>query len=554
MSTSSSRTSRPGRAIVALLVILIAGASVIFLQGTTKIRFGLDLQGGTSVVLQPRVDGASGSVTAASIDQAVSIIRQRVNSLGVAESEVVAQGSGINRQIVISVPGESGERVVDLVGQTAELRFRQVLAVGSAVEAPAAPAPAPSASASASASTSATPAPSGSKLNKSAPAMSNPSPAASPIVTPNTTANTEPVATPADAQVSDELSQQFAALDCTDEKNLVGGGDDPDKPLVTCDRDGTSRFVLGPAEVLGRQVRTATAGIDQQGTGGWFVSLAFNKDGTKKFGEITQRVVSLTPPQNQVAIVLDGLVVSAPRIIDAILGGQAQITGNFTQQEASDLANVLKYGSLPLAFDRGEVQQVSPTLGSDQLRAGILAGALGLLLVIVYSFFYYRALGIVTVGSLALAALLLWMAAIILGKNVGFTLTLAGIAGTIVAIGITADSFIIYFERLRDEIREGRTFRSAVESAWVRARRTIVISDLVSLIAATLLFIFAIGGVRGFAFTLGLTTIIDLLIIFLFTKPLITLLAKVPFFANGHPLSGLDARRVVRGNTGGKQS
>ena len=552
MSTSSSRTSRPGRAIVALLVILIAGASVIFLQGTTKIRFGLDLQGGTSVVLQPRVDGASGSVTAASIDQAVSIIRQRVNSLGVAESEVVAQGSGINRQIVISVPGESGERVVDLVGQTAELRFRQVLAVGSAVEAPAAPAPTPAPSASAE--SSATPAPSGSKLKKSAPIMSDPSPAASPIVTPNTTANPQPVATPADAQVSDELSQQFATLDCTDEKNLVGGGDDPDKPLVTCDRDGTSRFVLGPAEVLGRQVRTATAGIDQQGTGGWFVSLAFNKDGTKKFGEITQRVVSLTPPQNQVAIVLDGLVVSAPRIIDAILGGQAQITGNFTQQEASDLANVLKYGSLPLAFDRGEVQQVSPTLGSDQLRAGILAGALGLLLVIVYSFFYYRALGIVTVGSLALAALLLWMAAIILGKNLGFTLTLAGIAGTIVAIGITADSFIIYFERLRDEIREGRTFRSAVESAWVRARRTIVISDLVSLIAATLLFIFAIGGVRGFAFTLGLTTIIDLLIIFLFTKPLITLLAKVPFFANGHPLSGLDARRVIRGNTGGKQS
>jgi preprotein translocase subunit SecD len=538
----STSTSRPGRALVALLVILIAGASVIFLQGTTKIRFGLDLQGGTSVVLQPRVDGANGSVTAASIDQAVSIIRQRVNSLGVAESEVVAQGSGINRQIIISVPGESGERVVDLVGQTAELRFRQVLAVGSAVEAPA---PTPT--------NSATPAPSGSKLNKSAPFFSNPAPAPSPLVTPNTIADPQ-VAAPIDAQVSDELSQQFAKLDCTNEENLVGGSDDPDKPLVTCDRDGISRYVLGPAEVLGRQVRTATAGIDQQGTGGWFVSLAFNKEGTKKFGEITQRVVSLTPPQNQVAIVLDGLVVSSPRIVDAILGGQAQITGNFTQQEASDLANVLKYGSLPLAFDRGEVQQVSPTLGSDQLRAGILAGALGLLLVIVYSFFYYRALGIVTVGSLALAALLLWMSTIILGENLGFTLTLAGIAGTIVAIGITADSFIIYFERLRDEIREGRSFRSAVESAWVRARRTIIISDVVSLIAATLLFIFAVGGVRGFAFTLGLTTLIDLLIIFLFTKPLITVLAKVPFFANGHPLSGLDARRVIRGNTGGKQS
>ena len=550
MSTS---TSRPGRALVALLVILIAGASVIFLEGTTKIRFGLDLQGGTSVVLQPRVDGANGAVTAEAIDQAVSIIRQRVNSLGVAESEVVAQGSGINRQIVISVPGESGERVVDLVGQTAELRFRQVLAVGSAVEAP--PAPAPSASAATpAASTAATPAPSGSKLTKSAPYFADPTPAPSPLVTPNTAASAQPVATSADAQISDELSKKFATLDCTDEKNLVGGGDNPDQPLVTCDRDGTSRFVLGPAEVLGRQVRTATAAIDQQGAGGWFVSLAFNKEGTKKFGEITQRVVSLTPPQNQVAIVLDGLVVSAPRIIDAILGGQAQITGNFTQQEASDLANVLKYGSLPLAFDRGEVQQVSPTLGSDQLRAGIMAGALGLILVVIYSFFYYRALGIVTVGSLALAALLLWMAAIILGKNLGFTLTLAGIAGTIVAIGITADSFIIYFERLRDEIREGRTFRSAVESAWVRARRTIIISDVVSLIAATLLFIFAIGGVRGFAFTLGLTTIIDLLIIFLFTKPLITFLAKVPFFANGHPLSGLDARRVIRGTSGGKQS
>ena len=545
----STTTSRPGRAFVALLVILIAGASVIFLQGSTKIRYGLDLQGGTSVVLQPRVDSASGSITAAAIDQAVEIIRQRVNSLGVAESEVVAQGSGVNRQIVISVPGETGQRVVDLVGQTAELRFRQVLAVGSAVQPAAAPA--------ASASPSATPSASGSKLNKSAPRFSNPSPAASatpePIVTPNTVATPEVAADPLAGQVSDELSKKFATLDCTDEKNLVGGGDDPDQPLVTCDRDGTARFVLGPAEVLGRQVRSASAAIDQQGTGGWFVTLNFNKEGTKKFGEITQRVVSLTEPQNQVAIVLDGLVVSAPRIIDAILGGQAQITGNFTQQEASDLANVLKYGSLPLAFDRGEVQQVSPTLGSDQLRAGVMAGALGLILVIIYSFFYYRALGIVTVGSLALAALLLWMSTVILGENLGFTLTLAGIAGTIVAIGITADSFIIYFERLRDEMREGRSLRSAAESAWIRARRTIVISDVVSLIAAVLLFIFAIGGVRGFAFTLGLTTLIDLLIIFLFTKPLVTVLSKIPFFANGHRLSGLDTSRVLRGTTGGRQ-
>ena len=317
-------------------------------------------------------------------------------------------------------------------------------------------------------------------------------------------------------------------------------------PFVTCDRDGSARYILGPAEVLGTQVKKATAAIDQAGSGGWYVALDFNKEGTTKFGAITQRVVSLTAPQNQVAIVLDGLVVSAPRIISAIIGGSAQITGDFTQQEASDLANVLKYGSLPLAFDRGEVQQVSPTLGTDQLRAGLLAGGLGLILVILYSLFYYRALGLVTVGSLGLASLLLYLIIVVLGENIGFTLTLAGIAGAIVAIGITADSFIIYFERLRDEIREGRSLRSAVENGWTRARRTIIISDVVSLIAALLLYIFAIGNVRGFAFALGLTTIVDLIVVFLFTKPIITLLANVRFFRDGHPLSGLDAHKVVR--------
>ena len=524
------------------------GASV-FIQGATQVRLGLDLRGGTSVVLQPRISvGQEGKVTNEAIDQAVSIIRQRVNSLGVAESEVVAQGSGTNRQILISVPGESGERVVELVGQTAELRFRQVLATGGAVDAPA-PAPA----ASTTATPAATPSGSSSKLSKSAPYFADPAP----IVTPKASTPAAPAATPpTDAQAQavsaagELLSQEFAALDCTKEESTRGGGgDSPDLPFVTCDRDGTARYVLGPAEVLGTQVKKATAAIDQQGSGGWYVALDFNKEGTTKFGAVTQRVVSLAAPQNQVAIVLDGLVVSAPRIISAITGGSAQITGDFTQQEASDLANVLKYGSLPLAFDRGEVQQVSPTLGTDQLRAGLLAGGLGLILVILYSLFYYRALGLVTVGSLSLAALLLYLTVVVLGENIGFTLTLAGIAGAIVAIGITADSFIIYFERLRDEIREGRSLRSAVENGWVRARRTILISDVVSLIAAVLLYIFAIGNVRGFAFALGLTTVIDIIIVFLFTKPIITLLANVPFFRDGHPLSGLDAHKVVRGTT-----
>ena len=551
MSQTSS-TSRPGRSLTALLLILVALTASIFIQGAGQVRLGFDLRGGTSVVLQPRITvGQEGKVTNEAIDQAVSIIRQRVNSLGVAESEVVAQGSGTNRQILISVPGESGERVVELVGQTAELRFRQVLATGGAVEAPA---PAPSASAVVTPE-AATPQPStsGSKLSKSAPYFASQTP--DPIVTPKATtpAPAPAPAPPPDAQAQaaaaagELLSQEFAALDCTkDESTRGGGGDSPDLPFVTCDRDGSARYILGPAEVLGTQVKKATAAIDQAGSGGWYVALDFNKEGTTKFGAITQRVVSLTAPQNQVAIVLDGLVVSAPRIISAIIGGSAQITGDFTQQEASDLANVLKYGSLPLAFDRGEVQQVSPTLGTDQLRAGLLAGGLGLILVILYSLFYYRALGLVTVGSLGLASLLLYLIIVVLGENIGFTLTLAGIAGAIVAIGITADSFIIYFERLRDEIREGRSLRSAVENGWTRARRTIIISDVVSLIAALLLYIFAIGNVRGFAFALGLTTIVDLIVVFLFTKPIITLLANVRFFRDGHPLSGLDAHKVVR--------
>ena len=380
MSTTSS-TSRPGRSFIALLLIFVGLGASVFIQGATEVRLGLDLRGGTSVILQPRISaGQEGKVTNESIDQAVTIIRQRVNSLGVAESEVVAQGSGTNRQILISVPGESGERVVELVGQTAELRFRQVLATGGAVEVPA-PAPAPAPAATPSGSTS--------KLSKSAPYFADPAP----IVTPKaSTPAPAPASTPeSDAQAQavaaagELLSQQFAALDCTKEESTRGGGgDSPELPLVTCDRDGSARYVLGPAEVLGTQVKNASAAIDQEGSGGWFVSLDFNKEGSGQFSAVTQRVVSLTAPQNQVAIVLDGLVVSAPRIISAITGGSAQITGDFTQQEASDLANVLKYGSLPLAFDRGEIQQVSPTLGTDQLRAGLLAGGLGLILVVIY--------------------------------------------------------------------------------------------------------------------------------------------------------------------------
>ena len=482
-------TARPARSLAILALVLIALTGLVFVQGATAVRLGLDLRGGTSVTLQPRIaPGENGKVTNEAIDQAVSIIRQRVNSLGVAESEVAAQGSGTARQIVISVPGDTGRRVVELVGQTAELRFRQVLAVAAS------------------------------------------------------TGAVDPAATPATG-ISPEVNAKFAALDCTKAENLQGSGSDaPTDTIVACDRAGTAKYILAPAEVLGRQISKASAGLDAQSGSAWYVSLTFNGEGTAAFGAITSRVTSLASPLNQVAIVLDGLVVSAPRINEAIPSGSAQITGSFTQLEAQDLANVLKYGALPLAFDRGEVQQVSPTLGADQLSAGLLAGGLGLGLVLLYSLLYYRGLGLVTVGSLAIAGSLVYLLFLLLGEWIGFTLTLAGIAGAIVAIGVTADSFIIYFERIRDEIREGRSLRTAVETGWSRARRTILVADFVSIIAAVLLYFFAVGGVRGFAFTLGLTTLVDLIVVFAFTKPIVTILTKMNFFASGHPLSGLSAK------------
>ncbi|MCX6449440.1 MAG: protein translocase subunit SecD [Actinobacteria bacterium] len=487
--------SKALRTISILLLTILAFTGVAFVLGATSFKLGLDLQGGTSVTLQPRIeDGQTGKVTTEAIDQAIAIIRQRVNSLGVAESEVSAQGSGVNRQIVISVPGETGRRIVDLVGQTAELRFRPVLAEGAA---------------------NAT----------------------------STTTDTRTATLP--AGVTPELNSQFAALDCTLPQNRQGGGGGSEAAtIVSCDRAGISKFILAPAEVLGRQVTKASAVINTQSASGWYVVLDFNGEGTNKFGAMTSRLTTLPPPQNQAAIVLDGLVYSAPRINEAIRTGSAQITGNFTQLEAQDLANVLKYGALPLAFDRGEVQQISPTLGADQLHGGLLAGGLGLLLVVLYSMLYYRGLGIVSVGSLGVATIIALLSFLLLGEWIGFTLTLAGIAGAIVAIGITADSFIVYFERIRDEVREGRSLKSAVETGWVRARRTVIVADAVSMIAAVMLYFFAVGGVRGFAFTLGLTTVIDLIVVFFFTKPLITFLAKFSFYNQGHNLSGFSAKSL----------
>ncbi len=523
ISKSIKSQAKPGRTLAILALILIAFSALAFIQGD-KVKLGLDLRGGTSVTLQPRV-AKGGTVSSASIAQAVAIIRQRVNAFGVAEAQVTAQGTGNNQQIVISVPGATGTSIVDKVGQTAELRFRQVLAVG--------------AGNSKTTSTSST--------STSTVTVPKPGTKATPTPTPTKAATLTPTYP---AGVTAALDAQFAALDCTKTANRQGGNlDSPGSAIVACSADhnkipDTNKYILGPAEVVGTDISTASAQLDQTNGNGWMVLLNFKSSGTSKFGAITTRVVKLGAPQNQVAVVLDGLVVTAPTIQSAITAGNAQITGNFTQADASTLADQLKYGALPLAFDRGDVQQVSPTLGANQLHDGLLAGLLGLILVVLYSILYYRGLGIVSVGSLTIAGGITYLLFILLGKWIGFSLSLAGIAGAIVSIGITADSFIVYFERLRDEVREGRSLRTAVDTGWTRAKRTIIVADSVSLIAAALLYFFAVGDVRGFAATLGLTTFVDLFVVFFFTKPLVTMFSRMHFFASGHPLSGFSAKSL----------
>jgi len=317
--------------------------------------------------------------------------------------------------------------------------------------------------------------------------------------------------------------------------------------------NGTSgvwyKFVLAPAQVLGSQIKSASA-TPQQSSTFWQVNLNFNGAGGKAFGTLTSQMYSrygkTSSPLDDLAVVLDGQVVSFPSINQgAILGGSAQIYGSFDQAQATNLATVLSYGSLPLTFHQEAEETITPQLGHDQLAAGLLAGAIGLILVVCYLLLYYRGLAIVAVSSLAIAAVLTYLSVIVLGKYQGFALSLAGIAGLIVAVGITADSFVVFFERLRDEVREGgKSLRAAVEHGWTRARRTILVSYTVSFLAAALLYYFSIGDVKGFAFTLGLTTIIDLVVVFTFTKPVMTLLARTKFFGGGHPLSGLDPARL----------
>jgi preprotein translocase subunit SecD len=330
--------------------------------------------------------------------------------------------------------------------------------------------------------------------------------------------------------------------------------DNANAQIVSCDSQG-NKYALDVAKVPGTQILTASANLSTT-SNEWEVLLTLKGAGTTAYATLTSDMFSKyysagggNPLSSDywldtIAVVLDGNVVTAPEVISAIPGGTSQITGNFTQAQATQLANVLQYGSLPLTFKILTANTVSATLGHAQLVGGLIAAAIGLALVVIYSFLYYRGLGLVSVASLVIAGTLALLSVMLLTKYQNFTLELSGIAGLIVAIGITADSFVVFFERLRDEVREGKQLRPAVEAGWKRARRTILVSDTVSFIAAVLLYYFSIGEVKGFAYTLGLTTLIDVIVVFLFTHPMVTLLARTKFYGNGHPLSGLDPARL----------
>jgi preprotein translocase subunit SecD len=575
---SPSNVPKPGRTLFALFAVIAILAGIALLQGQTKPKLGLDLAGGTTVTLTAKTEKGKNPPSDL-MNQAVKIMTQRVNGLGVSDAEVAKQGSN---NIVVNVPGEGQSRVVGLIGTTAKLQFRQVYAYTDGKPAAGGATPSPSASPSGTASPSGRPS---TKPSASTSPSASATPRkravsdalAAPTPTPSGSATPSPTASPSSPLVSPSPStgaqtypgvtdkaviQQFESLDCYNGDRHAPGANDPNRKFVAAcaqkvENGQVGKYILGPVRVLGENVKSATAmpPNSQQGQASWSVSLKFDGKGARQFGDVTTDASKAyqsdaSSPQAQVAIVLDGQVVSAPQINQgAITGGSASIDGpadSFTQQYATDLANVLKYGALPLEFKQSSIDEVSSTLGSDQLTGGLIAGAIGLGLVVFYCLLYYRGLGLVAVSSLIVASVITYEAVVILGEGMGFRLSLPHIIGLIVSIGITADSFIVYFERLRDELRAGRRLRSSVENAWKRARRTILVADAVTFLAAVVLYFLAVGGVAGFAFAMGLTTLIDIVVVFFFTKPMVALLSRTAFFGRGHPMSGLDAKRLRR--------
>jgi preprotein translocase subunit SecD len=560
---SASAQSKPGRSLALILIAIVALTGGMFASGHNTPRLGIDLAGGTSITLRAVAQpGEESSINKTNMDTAVDIMNRRVNGLGVSEAEVQTQGS---RNIIVNIPkGTNSEEARQQVGTTAKLYFRPVLATEASTGA-ATTSPSPSASGSASSSPSSSPSSkasaSSSKTDSATPtatatsqgraasdalkadATSSASPSASASASATPSASSSAAATEAAAK----LEAQYTALDCSKKSaQNIGKNAKAEDATVACGQVSGVwyKYVLGPAAVDGTDVKKAAAVLNTTTAAGWQVTMDFTGKGGDKFAKVTGELAKNTAPQNEFGIVLDGEVVSAPYVKEALTGGSAEISGSFSQTEAQDLANMLKYGALPLTFKEASVTTVTAALGGEQLHAGLIAGAIGLALVIIYLVVYYRGLSIIAIASLLVSAVLTYVLMSLLGPTIGFALNLPAVCGAIVAIGITADSFIVFFERIRDEIREGRSLRPAVERAWPRARRTILVSDFVSFLAAAVLFIVTVGKVQGFAFTLGLTTVLDVVVVFFFTKPLMTLLARRKFYASGHKWSGLDPKAL----------
>jgi len=569
---SSPAPVQPYRYLALFLVMLVGVYLLIFLTGSkqAKPKLGIDLQGGTRVTLTARTPDGS-KPTREALDQAQQIISARVDGLGVSGSEVIIDGDNL----VITVPGNDGTEARNL-GQTARLFIRPVIGQPIPVEAIKNPPPAPGAPGAPPGPPGAPGAPPGAPGAPGAPPGAADAPAAPPAEAPAPTPQApapqprpypleptpapEPPAPPAPGQPAPPgapgqtplpgppdprkdlaarikfekelrqssnqnlllLSVQYMAGRC-DQEDVLAGNDDPNLPLVTCSQDKKYVYILDKSIISGDQIKTANSGFDSQG-GAYVVDLEFKEEAATTWGDFTAANIG-----TQTAFTLDSQVVSAPQIREAIPGGRTQISGGdppFTVDSSKTLANVLKYGSLPLSFESSEAETVSATLGLTSLKAGLIAGAIGIVMVLLYSLAYYRVLGFLTLLSLAASGAMVYGILVLLGRYINYTLDLAGIAGLIIGIGTTADSFVVFFERIKDEMREGRSFRSAIPRAWVRARKTILSGSAVSFLAAAVLYFLAVGQVKGFAFTLGLTTLLDVVVVFLITWPLMYLASK----------------------------
>ncbi|WGP04589.1 protein translocase subunit SecD [Bacillus subtilis] len=577
--------------ITVVLAAIIAGG-VIWSNATTTPKLALDLEGGTSIILEPQVSEGT-DISKEQLDQAVAIIRQRVDSTGVSEAEITTQG---DRNIVVNLPGNPDEETRNLVRSSAQLVFRRVALVGDPrsqeqiqkeqeksgeesgaddglsdeerkrledltgadsqgdaqgeSQAPSGGGDVVKAGGTAEKKTDESSAKTKSSESESKDAEKSGKGSGSSEGSKVTDSTPRPLFDPekdAAEWQTDKIIKEYSELDCTNKKNRTGGQQKPsDEPVVSCSEDGQAKYILGPVELSGDHLADANAGYAAGANGvqtnNPAVNLSFDATGREIFKQITSDITGKQQPYNQFAIELDGLVLSAPSSNAVITDGNAQITGDFSLDEAQTLANQLKNGSLPLSFQVQSEDQISPTLGSNYLKIGLLTGLVGLLLVVVYSLLQYRVLGLVTVSSLVVAGVLTYLLLLLASWRYGYRLSLAGVAGIIIGIGMAADSFIVYFERVRDELRSGRNLLSAVEVGWDRAKRTIYASKAVNMLAAVILYILAVGSVRGFAFTLGLTVIIDVLIVFLFTHPMLQLLSRTNFFGEGHPMSGMDPR------------